>query len=301
MSATVDLTGKTAVVTGAARGIGAALALRLAQSGARVALVGLEPMELAARTATCQGHSEARAWTADVTDLARMRTVADEVVAHFGRVDIVVANAGIAIGGPFAQSDPASFDRVITVNLLGSIATARAFLPALIDSRGYLLQVASMAAMAPAPLMAAYCTSKSGVEAFAHTLGSEVAHQGVGVGVAYLSWTDTDMVRGADEDETLRKMRASLPWPANRTAPLAPAVERLLAGVARRAPHVYGQAWIRVFQWLPRATIPTVVARVAARQMRALAPALEATADQRGGQVGPGGRADAARSSSPTT
>jgi NAD(P)-dependent dehydrogenase (short-subunit alcohol dehydrogenase family) len=294
----VDLSGQTAVVTGAARGIGAALAVRLAQSGARVALVGLEPEELAATAATCQRHGDAQAWTVDVTDRAAMGEVAAQVVAHFGSVDHVVANAGIAIGGPFTQSDPDSFDRVIEVNLLGSIATARAFLPALLDSRGYLLQVASLAAMAPAPLMAAYCASKSGVEAFAHVLGSEVAHRGVQVGVAYLSWTDTDMVRAADQDEPLRRMRASLPWPANATAPVAPAVERLLAGMARRAPHIYGQPWIRPFQWLPRAAIPAIVARRGPREVARLDSLLSETADQRRHPVGPGGRA-ATRSSPP--
>lgn len=101
---------------------------------------------------------------------------------------------------------------MIEVNLLGSVATARAFLPALAESGGYLLQIASLAAMTPAPLMSAYCASKSGVEAFAHALRAEVAHQGVKVGVGYLSWTDTDMVRGADQDVVLRQMRSRLPW-----------------------------------------------------------------------------------------
>lgn len=118
----------------------------------------------------------------------------------------------MATGGPFLDSDPDAFDRVIHVNLLGSIATARAFLPALLESRGYLLQIASLAAITPAPMMAAYCASKSGVEAFAHSLRAEMGHRGVTVGVGYLSWTDTDMVRGADEDDVLRELRARLPW-----------------------------------------------------------------------------------------
>ena len=248
-----SLRGKTAVVTGAARGIGAALAVRLAEHGAQVALVGLEPAALAAVAARCEQHGRCRAWTADVTDRERMVAVAGEAASYFGGVDLVVANAGIAIGGPFADADPAVFDRVIGVNLLGSATTARAFLPALRASRGYHLQIASLAAIAPAPLMAAYCASKAGVEAFAHVLRGEVGHQGVGVGVAYLTWTDTDMVRGADQDEVLRDMRARLPWPANRTAPLAPAVERIVAGMARRSPHIYAQPWVRALAWLPRA------------------------------------------------
>ena len=288
--------GRTAVITGAARGIGAALAHRLAENGVAVALVGLEAPELSATAEACRRHGPARSWVADVTDLTRMQAVAAEVVAEFGRVDVVVANAGIAIGGPVADSDPDSFARVIEVNLLGSVATARAFLPALVDSGGYLLQMASLAAVAPGPLMAAYAASKAGVEAFAQALGAEVAHRGVTVGVAYLSWTDTDMVRAADQDEPLRRLRSRLPWPANTTAPLAPVVERLVAGIDDRARRVYGQPWIRPVMWLPRAALPALVARVGGRDVAQLDDALRATASQRLLPVGPGGRAAASRS-----
>ena len=303
---------KVVVITGAARGLGAALAVNLAEHGARLALVGLEQDALT-HTATACDHarpttSSARAhiststpnpnptptWHADVTDRARMNDVADEIVAHFGRIDVVVANAGIALAGPTADADPQAFDRVIEVNLLGSIATARAFLPALAESRGYLLQIASLAAIAPAPLMAAYCASKAGVEAFAHALRAEVAHQNVQVGVAYLSWTDTDMVRAADKDPVLREMRARLPWPMNRTTPVAPAVARLAAGIARRKPHVYGQPWVRALQWLPRAAVPFVIAHGGPREVARIAPRLHETSEQRQRPLGPGGAAASA-------
>jgi NAD(P)-dependent dehydrogenase (short-subunit alcohol dehydrogenase family) len=285
------LRGKTAVVTGAARGIGAGLALGLARRGAQVALIGLEPAELEATAADCARHAPARAWTADITDRGRMQAVAAEVTAHFQHVDVVVANAGIAIGGPFADSDPVAFDRVIEVNLLGSIATARAFLPALTAADGYFLQIASLAAIAPAPLMAAYCASKAGVEAFAHALRAEVAHHGVDVGVAYLTWTNTDMVRAADADEPLRQLRARVPWPANQTAPLEPAVQRILTGISSRSAHVYGQRWIRGLQWLPRAALPTVTGRFGSHEIARLDGALRSTADRRRQPLGPGGRA----------
>jgi NAD(P)-dependent dehydrogenase (short-subunit alcohol dehydrogenase family) len=305
------LAGKTAVVTGAARGIGAGLAAELARRGASLALVGLEPAELSATADRCtelargrstrrarppapactaNGDRLARAWVADVTDREHMGRVAAEVAEYFGQVDIVVANAGIAIGGPFADADPAEFDRVIEVNLLGSAVTARAFLPLLAASRGYLLQIASLAALVPSPLMAAYCASKSGVEALAHALRAEVAYQGIGVGVAYLTWTDTDMVRGADKDEVLRELRARVPGPASRTAPLRPAVERLADGIARRSTHVYAQPWVRAAQWLPRGLLPWLVAWRGSAEVAQLA----ATAAQRQRPVGPGGQAGSA-------
>jgi NAD(P)-dependent dehydrogenase (short-subunit alcohol dehydrogenase family) len=295
-----SLDGRVVVVTGAARGVGAVLAGKLAARGARLALVGLEPDELKKVAGALPGDTAC--WTADVTDRVAMAAIAAEVLARFGRVDVVVANAGVATGGPFLDSDPDAFDRVIQVNLLGSIATARAFLPALVASRGHLLQIASLAAITPAPMLAAYCASKSGVEAFAHSLRAEMGHRGVTVGVAYLSWTDTDMVRGADEDEALRVMRARLPWPANRTYPLEPAVDRLVAGVVRRSAHVYGQWWLRGMQPV-RGALPWIIGGpIGRREMRRAAPALARSAGVRRGLVGRGGAADeAARSATDHT
>ncbi|MEU8822378.1 SDR family oxidoreductase [Streptomyces sp. NPDC048636] len=289
MSARRSLDGKVAVVTGAARGVGELLARKLSARGARVALVGLEPDEL--KRVSERLMTESDHWCADVTDSEAMARVAREVVERFGSVDIVCANAGVAQGGPFLDTDETSWRRVIEVNLLGSATTARAFLPALLASRGYLLQIASLAAITPAPMMTAYCASKSGVEAFAHCLRAEVGHRGVRVGVGYLSWTDTDMVRGADRDEVMRELRQRLPWPANRTYPLGPAVDRLVAGIERRSAHVYAQWWLRGMQSV-RGYLPAIIGAVGGREMRRAEPRLAATREERGGLVGEGGAAD---------
>ncbi|NED59101.1 SDR family NAD(P)-dependent oxidoreductase, partial [Micromonospora aurantiaca] len=92
-----------AVVTGAARGLGALLARSLADRGMKVALLGLEPAELAETAAAC--GRDARHWEADVTDDAALARVAAEIKAVYGRIDIVIANAGIATGGPVEYSD----------------------------------------------------------------------------------------------------------------------------------------------------------------------------------------------------
>ncbi|UNO44086.1 SDR family oxidoreductase [Streptomyces sp. MST-110588] len=280
------LEGQVAVVTGAARGVGELLARKLSARGATLALVGLEPAELAGVAASLYG--EAHHWHADVTDHEAMARVAREVEERFGKADIVVANAGVATGGPFADSDPAAWKRVIEVNLVGSAVTGRAFLPALTASRGYFLQIASLAALTPAPMMTAYCASKSGVEAFAHSLRAEVGHKGVRVGVGYLSWTDTDMVRGADQDEVMRELRARLPWPSNKTYPLGPAVDRIVAGIERRSAHVYGQWWLRGMQSV-RGCLPSVIGTVGQREMRRFGNRIEGL---RTGLVGAGGAAD---------
>jgi short-subunit dehydrogenase len=206
-------------------------------------------------------------------------------------VDAVVANAGIATGGPLLLADATSFDRVIEVNLLGSVRTARAFLPALVASRGYYLQIASAAAIVPLPMMAAYCASKSGVEAFAHAVRTEVAHHGVDVGVANLSWTDTDMGRGGDEISG--GQREKLPWPLGSTGKLGPAVERLADGIERRSAHVYAQRHVRALP-LIRGLVPGIVYRggrkdAAEGERHILEVGVAATLP-----VGEGGRADTA-------
>ncbi|MER6913206.1 SDR family oxidoreductase [Streptomyces sp. NPDC000594] len=286
----VSLDGQVAVVTGAARGLGEIVARKLSARGATVALVGLEPDEL--KRVAARLHTEGDWWHADVTDHEAMARVAAEVKERFGKVDIVVANAGVAAGGPLDGSDPLVWRRVIEVNLIGSAVTGRAFLPALAESRGYFLQIASLAAIAAMPLMTAYCASKAGVEAFAHALRAEVGHRGVRVGVAYLSWTDTDMVRGADENEVMSAMRRRLPWPANRTYPLGPAAERLVEGIERRAAHVYGQGWIRGTQPF-RGLLPSLLGTLSRYEMRRAAPLLAEGPPDADRLVGAGGAADA--------
>ncbi|SDL05801.1 SDR family oxidoreductase [Streptomyces indicus] len=282
----VALEGQVAVVTGAARGVGELLARKLSARGAKIALVGLEPELL--KEVSAKLHTESDHWHADITDHTAMAQVAQEVKERFGKVDIVVANAGVAAGGPFVDSDPDAWRRVIEVNLIGSAVTGRAFLPVLMESRGYFLQIASLAAITPAPMMSAYCASKSGVEAFAHSLRAEVGYKGVRVGVGYLSWTDTDMVRGADEDDVMRELRSRLPWPSNKTYPLGPAVDRIVAGIERRSAHVYGQWWLRGMQSM-RGYLPSIIGTVGAREMRRFDGRLGSGPK---GLVGAGGAAD---------
>jgi len=292
-SADSPLRGRVAVITGAARGLGAELARQLAARGARPALLGLEPAELAGVARSC--GPDAAWWEVDVTDAMALEAAAAGVLQRFGRVDVVVANAGIAVSGPLLLSDPDAFDRVIEVNLVGSVRTARAFLPHLVAGRGYLLQIASLAAMAPVPTASAYCASKAGVEAFAHALRAEVAHHGVAVGVAYLSWTDTDLVRGTDALPGLRRSRARLPYPLGRTYPVGPSVARLVAGIERRSPHVYGQPWVRAVPWL-RGAIPSVIARTVGDHAADAEERVRRHGPVSTMPVGPGGAADSAAS-----
>ena len=155
---------------------------------------------------------------------------------------------------------------MIEVNLLGSWRTVRAALPHVIERRGYVLQIASVAAIAHAPFMSAYCASKAGVEAFADCLRIEVAHLGVDVGVAYFSWIDTDMVRGADDAAGHRPaMRQRISGPAGKTYPLSDVAAAVAQGVERRARHVTVPGWVRALLALRGVIAPLLSARAASR------------------------------------
>ncbi|MDQ0401944.1 SDR family oxidoreductase [Streptomyces sp. NPDC000349] len=280
------LQNRTVVVTGAARGLGAALARACARRGARVALLGREKSRLQALAADLP--TPALAVEADVTDPAALAEAAAAVRRGLGPPSVVVANAGIAEGGPFVTSDPALWRRVVDVNLTGSAHTARAFLPDLLRTAGYHLQIASLASLGAAPMMSAYCASKAGVEAFNHSLRAEVAHHGVAVGIAYLNWIDTDMIRDADRYPVLRELRGHMPPPARRTFPADDVAARLVRAMERRRTAVYVPGWLRLAQ-LGRITLPPVVLRLSRHEL----PRLEADGSMRAtGPLGAGGLAD---------
>lgn len=290
------LSGQVVLITGAARGIGAGAAQALAARGCKLALVGLEPEELARVAAAC--GQEAIWFEADVTDADAVAAAVAGTVERFGGIDVVIANAGIATGGPVRSIDVDAWERVLEVNLLGSWRTIRAALPHVIARRGYVLQISSMAAVVHPPFMSAYCASKAGVEALADSLRVEVAHHGVDVGVAYFSWIDTDMVRGADAREQFGGMRRRLSGPLGKTSSLATCVDAIVAGIERR------RRWITVPRWaraalLLRGPLSLLVDRAAGREVPRVEAAMEEAIARDGAAavtapVGAGGAADTA-------
>ena len=224
--------GKTVLITGAARGIGAETARRLAARGARMSLVGLEP-DLLERVAEECGDA---AWfEADVTDRDSLDAAVNYTVDQFGGIDVVMANAGIAGIGTVRGMDPSGWERIIEVNLIGVYRTIHACLPYVIDRRGYVLGTASLAAAVHTPGMSAYSATKAGVEAMCDALRGEIKHLGVDVGVAYYTWIDTEMVRGADTHPAAQLMRSKLKGPAGKTYSVEEAGEATAAGIEARA------------------------------------------------------------------
>jgi NAD(P)-dependent dehydrogenase (short-subunit alcohol dehydrogenase family) len=285
--------GKTVLITGAARGIGAESARRLAARGARISLVGLEPDMLEQVASEC---GDAAWFEADVTDRDALQAAVDGTLERFGGIDVVMANAGIGAGGTVRTMDPDAWERVIEVNLLGVFRTIRACLPHVIERRGYVLPVASIAAAIHTPGMSAYAASKAAVEAFSNSMRGELAHRGVGVGVAYFSWIDTDMVRGADENPATKFMRAKLRGPAGKTYPVSEAGEAVADGIERRARRIIVPRNFRTLLLL-RMLFARLTERTASRDVPEFVRLLEEETEKRGAEasrpVGAGGRADA--------
>ncbi len=237
-------------ITGGAHGIGAETARRLHAQGAKVVLSDLDKSQLDA-VADELGGDRVLTVAADVRDLEAMQAAADAAVQRFGRIDAVVANAGIASYGSVLGVDPEAFRKVIDVNLVGAFNTVRATLPAVIERRGYVLVVSSLAAFTAAPGMLPYDASKAGVEHLANSLRLETAHLGVTVGSAHMSWIDTALVRDTKKDlSTAAEMLAKLPWPLNKTTSVGECADAFVDGIENRRVRVYCPRWVGLFRWL---------------------------------------------------
>ncbi|WP_090046041.1 SDR family oxidoreductase [Lentzea fradiae] len=280
----MDVTGKVVLITGAARGIGAEVARQLAARGARLALVGLEKAQLEEVAREVGG----RAWEADVTDWDALDRVMGEAAEHFGGIDVVVANAGIAATGFVRSMDPKAFERVIEVNLLGVWRTVRTALPHLIKSRGYCLVVSSLAAIVHIPGNAAYSAAKAGCEAFADSVRAEVRHLGVDVGTAYFSWISTDMVNSADEHPVFGRLRKGMPGLAGKKYPVRDVGRAVVKAIGKRAKAVHVPGWVGAVKYF-RAFTPMVVDRQSAADVAEADRQM--AANDTSGLVGPGGRA----------
>jgi NAD(P)-dependent dehydrogenase (short-subunit alcohol dehydrogenase family) len=254
---------KTILITGGARGIGAETARQLVARGHNVALVGLEPELLEQRCAEL--GDRAAWWEADVTDLEAMERATAAAAERFGGLDVVLANAGIAGGGPVESMDADAWAKIIEVNLLGVYRTVRAALPYVTARSGYVLPIASLAAAMHGPGMSAYCATKAGVEAFANCLRTEVAPTGTAVGCAYFSFIDTDMVRRGMDSKVGERFRERA-GRAFRPAPVEDAGAALVRAIENRARHAYAPRWVLPVLYL-RTVLQPIQEKIAQRDV----------------------------------
>ena len=268
------LDNKVVLITGAARGIGAATARQLVARGARVSLVGLEAERLAA---LARELGERAVWfEADVTDQDAVDGAVAGTVAALGGIDVVIANAGVANNGTVAINPPDALVRTVDVNLNGVIRTVSAALPHVTERRGYVLVIASVASFTMMPGMAAYMASKAGAEHFANSLRLEVAHKGVKVGTAHPSWIDTDLVRDAHADlKTFSDLLERLPWPMNSTTSVEVCADALADGIERRRRRIYIPRSLALVQALRTVVTSPLADRLIGREAKTFIPQLE--------------------------
>jgi NAD(P)-dependent dehydrogenase (short-subunit alcohol dehydrogenase family) len=234
-----NLDGRVALITGGASGIGAELARQLSARGMRLGLIDLDAGRLEGIVPGAQTA------VADVRDAQALTGAVDDLAGRLGGIDVAVANAGIATGGPLRLIDPATFEDTIDVNLLGVWRTTRAALPHVLARRGHLLLIASAAAVMPTAGLGAYSASKAGVEALGRALRVELRPHGVSVGVGYYLFLNTPMVRAGEASPVFRDAKPRMPSPLARTWPLEPAVARTVASIEKRSRAVAHPPFLR--------------------------------------------------------
>ncbi len=235
---TPALRGRRVLITGAARGIGAALADLLTAHGARVGLAGLEP-DLLSEVAV---RNDAPWRECDVSDPDAVDGTVEELVTELGGLDIVVANAGIARQLPIIGGQPDVMEAHLRVNTLGVFYTLRATGPHISHPSGYAMATASLGGAVHVPLLGAYSASKAAVEAIGNTLRQEIRPSGAKVGVAYYSELETDMTRRGFATQAGKRLTGG--GTVSGVSPLESGLRALERGIARRSRRITAPAWV---------------------------------------------------------
>jgi NAD(P)-dependent dehydrogenase (short-subunit alcohol dehydrogenase family) len=236
-----DLSGRVAVVTGAASGIGRATALALARRGADLAICDVDEAGLKEAAEQIRGIGcrvlESRV---DVSSAEQVRDFAERTCAELGRVDLLVNNAGIGIGGFFVDVPLEEWDTILGINLKGAVNGCYFFVPKMIeaDAGGHVVNIASMAGYIGSPGMTAYTATKFGVVGFSEALRAELAGRGIGV-------------TAPENHERSIQMFEKRNYAPDRVARgILKAIQKNRA-IAPIAPEAWAGYWIkRLFPWL---------------------------------------------------
>ncbi|KGX92952.1 3-ketoacyl-ACP reductase [Pontibacillus halophilus JSM 076056 = DSM 19796] len=190
-----QIEGKTALVTGAGRGIGRATAIELAKAGVHVALVARSEDTLKETKRLVEEHGVKAAYAqADISSLEEVEAAVQSLKGALGSIDILINNAGIAKFGNFLELDPVEWKKIIDVNLMGTYYVTRAILPEMIEAqKGDIINISSTAGQKGAPVTSAYSSSKFGMLGLTESLAQEVRKHNIRVTALTPSTVATDL------------------------------------------------------------------------------------------------------------
>jgi NAD(P)-dependent dehydrogenase (short-subunit alcohol dehydrogenase family) len=191
-----DVHNKTAVVTGGAAGIGLEIGRSLGRRGARVMLLDIDETRLRLAADSLAQEGIDTAWqVCDVSDANAVRKAADETIARFGKVHILVNNAGVSLGGKPGKVPLEDWRWIVDINLMGVVHGVEVFLPLMLahGEGGYIVNTSSMAGHLAAPLLAPYNATKFAVVGYSETLAQDLAAQNIGVSVLCPGWVKTNI------------------------------------------------------------------------------------------------------------
>lgn len=240
-----QLSGKVAVVTGAASGIGRALAIGLQNKGCQLALVDLDHDGLARVASELNGSRPQHQVTAlvtthvaDVGDRARMRDLAREVVAAHHAVHVLINNAGVAHEAAFPQTSLEDWDRIVNVNLWGVIHGCHFFMPHLAKAeRGHIVNLSSLLGIVAMAGQSAYCTTKYAVRGLSESLWEELRTTSVGLTVVHPGGVATSIMQRAQGDDAELLQRLSQ-WYERHALPPERAAARIIRAIERGTPRL---------------------------------------------------------------
>ena len=204
------LAGQTAVVTGASRGIGYAIACAMAECGANVAIVDYCPEEVSGKAAQeladKTGANLVRAYRCDVSSYEETEAVVKQIVSDFGRIDILVNNAGITMDGLLAQMKEEAFTRVLNINLGGAFNMTRHVIRQMMRQKyGRIVNMASIAGLTGNAGQVNYASSKAGLVGLTKSVAKELASRGITANAIAPGFVETDMTKDIPEDAPLRR------------------------------------------------------------------------------------------------